>query len=147
MAAFCIHPLLQDDASLQASLEGRSVFLRHGIDPEIVVLAMEYRQVANAYLSHHYQGVEDRIALSCLPEVNAMLVADKVQNRKDFELYHWGSHPNSQVLENYFANWLRRLNITEARYQELLALLDKRTVGQEFVFDTEATSGGVGSIE
>ena len=48
-----------------------------------------------------------------------MLIADKIQNRKDFELYHLGKHERSSELEQYFKNWLERLNITEEFYQEI----------------------------
>lgn len=85
--------------------------------------AMEYRVFANNYLSQHCHADDDLIAISPLAEVNQMLIADKVQNRKDFEIYHLGQHENSDVLVRYFNNWLRRLGISEARYQQLLAML------------------------
>lgn len=124
MEAFCVHPLLQDDDALVQAVGPGSVFARHDIDPMVAVLAMEYRRVANAYLSHHCKGDADEFECSPLPEVNAMLVADKVQNRKDFDIHHLGSHQNSAVLQRYFANWLRRLDISETRYGQLIALLD-----------------------
>ncbi len=123
MEAYCLHPLLQDDDALAACLKPDSVFARYALSPEVVALAMEYRACANAYLSRHYRGPDDAIVLSCLPEVVDMLVADKVQNRKDFELFHLESHPKSAVLAGYFGNWLRRLDISEERYEELLARL------------------------
>jgi len=49
-----------------------------------------------------------------------MLVADKVQNRKDFLAYHKGTHARSDELDYYFKLWLRRLDISEERYQELV---------------------------
>lgn len=117
--AFCIHPLVQDDSALMAALAPGSIFARHQPDPAAVTLAMEYRRVANAYLSHHCKDSEDQIELSCLDEVNQMLVADKVQNRKDFERFHLGTHARGATLERYFANWLRRLDISETRYAQL----------------------------
>ena len=121
--AFCLHPLVQDNEALVQSLEPGSHLRAFPVEPVAVALAMEYRATANAYLSHHCTGPTDEPALSPLPAVNLMLVADKVQNRKDFELYHQASHANSALLAQYFANWLRRLGISEARYQELVALL------------------------
>jgi hypothetical protein len=50
-----------------------------------------------------------------------MLIADKGQNRKDFELHHARTHPRAAELRSYFANWLGRLTISETRYQELVA--------------------------
>lgn len=117
--AFCIHPLLQDDSALLISLERGSILERHQLDTAALVLAMEYRRVANAYLAHHCQSTADDIELSCVPDVNQMLIADKVQNRKDFERFHLGTHPNNQKLKLYFSNWLRRLGISEERYVEL----------------------------
>ena len=97
--------------------------------PEAAVPAMEYRNIANAYLSKHFTGTEDIFQLSVLDEVNQMLIADKVQNRKDFERYHQGSHENSEQLQIYFKNWLDKLGVSEARYQELAVLL-KREFGE-----------------
>ena len=49
-----------------------------------------------------------------------MLIADKVQNRKDFLKYHYGTHKKSVELDIYFKNWLRALNVTEADYNFLI---------------------------
>ncbi|MDJ1501575.1 hypothetical protein [Xanthocytophaga agilis] len=59
----------------------------------------------------------EEIRLSPLNEVNQMLIADKIQNRKDFERYHQQSHARSEELTIYFANWLKRLGISEEKYQ------------------------------
>lgn len=108
-AAFCLHPLTQDDdnlaknyASLIASNSKASSYN--------VGLSLEYRNIANAYLSKREIKSIDEIALSPLQEVNDMLIADKVQNYKDFILYHRGTHPRSDILEHYFNNWLDKLN-------------------------------------
>jgi hypothetical protein len=55
--------------------------------------------------------------LSPLEEVNKMLVADKIQNRKDFEIYHKENHPRAVELDKYFKNWLLKLSVTEEKYQ------------------------------
>ena len=52
------------------------------------------------------------------PEYIAMLIADKVENRKDFERYHW-DHSNAARLTEYFREWLTALGISEDRYMEL----------------------------
>jgi hypothetical protein len=49
-----------------------------------------------------------------------MLIADKVQNKADFDLYHRGTHPESAKLEMYFDNWLRRLGVGAQAYQSLV---------------------------
>lgn len=121
--AFCIHPMLQNDNDLLESMKVGSLFDRYKMDQRVVVLAMEYRRVANLYLSHHCKGEDDVIELSPIAEVNQMLVADKVQNRKDFQRFHLGTHANSDRLDMYFTNWLKRLGISEDRYQELCNII------------------------
>lgn len=49
-----------------------------------------------------------------------MLVADKVQNRKDFKRYHEGTHDRSRELAYYFDLWLTVLQISPERYEELI---------------------------
>ncbi len=49
-----------------------------------------------------------------------MLVADKIQNFKDFRRYHRVSHPRSARLERYFDRWLAALGV-DAGQVELLA--------------------------
>ncbi len=116
MAAFCLHPLFQPDEELRTVGLSYALYTA-GLRP--AVLTMEYRRVANAHLSHHVKP-ETGVMLSPLKEVNDMLIADKVQNRKDFDLFHKGTHPRSDRLTEYFAEWLDALGISEERYQELI---------------------------
>jgi hypothetical protein len=116
LRAFCLHPLLQEDAACAANLERVTALT----EPELLALALEYRRVANATLSPRPIASADEIPLSERPEVNQMLVADKVQNRKDFLLHHRGRHPRSDVLDRYFRLWLERLGVSEARFTELV---------------------------
>lgn len=102
--AWCLHPLVQADADLVANLP-----LLVQADARAVALAMEYRRVANAYLSKRVIASLDEIELSPLDDVNRMLYVDKIQNRKDFRQYHLGTHPRSKELEQYFENWIQRL--------------------------------------
>lgn len=110
--AFCLHPIIQDDKELAANWADILQF-----DPLTIMYAMEYRSVANDFLSHdiHYKL---KIRLSPLKAVNNMLIADKIQNRKDFELYHKGTHPRSDDLDAYFKLWLHRLEISEQMYAD-----------------------------
>jgi hypothetical protein len=106
MAGFCLHPLTQDDGNLAKNF----AMLSEKGNPYHVGLSLEYRNIANAYLSRREVKSIDEIALSPLKEVNDMLIADKVQNYKDFILYHRGTHPRSKELDHYFNNWLDKLN-------------------------------------
>lgn len=102
--AWCLHPLVQADDDLVSNFA-----LLVQADPRAVALAMEYRRVANAYLSRRAITSLEEIELSPLNDVNKMLYVDKIQNRKDFRQYHLGTHPRSKELEQYFENWIQRL--------------------------------------
>ena len=111
--AYCLHPLIQSDEALSENYA-----LLSDIDVQVVIALTEYRSVANEYLSKRQIERIDDIRLSPLKEVNDMLIADKIQNKKDFELYHKGIHPRSAELDLYFNNWLRRLNVNDDFYRE-----------------------------
>jgi len=111
--AWCLHPLLQLDADLPGSyadLAGLSD------DAAVLVLAMEYRNIANAHLSRRVVDSIEDIAMSPLAEVGDMLRADKVQNYKDFLLHHRATHPRAGALHRYFRQWLQRLSVDDARF-------------------------------
>jgi hypothetical protein len=116
MRAFCLHPLVQADAELAASYPRLGEL---SDDAHVIALALEYRHIANATLSARAITCIEDIPLSPLHEVNDMLIADKVQNRTDFEQYHLATHPRSAELHRYFQLWLARLGVSEARYREL----------------------------
>lgn len=109
--AFCIHPLFQGDTDLVNNKGMRGLQL---LDPESIILAMEYRRVANSYLSH--DDVSDFVGFTC-EEVRLMLIADKVQNHKDFMIAHYGSHPRSIELLQYFNNWFEILDIRPTDFE------------------------------
>jgi hypothetical protein len=122
MRAFCLHPFVQSDTDLKTQYAHVAQALEPVPDGAFVLgLAMEYRSVANEYLSHCSMPVEG-IRLSPLPEVNAMLEGDKVQNRKDFELYHAETHERRARLAEYFQQWCQALRI-EPLYPQLKAML------------------------
>jgi hypothetical protein len=52
-----------------------------------------------------------------------MLIADKIRNRKDFELYHKSTHERSKELDMYFKIWLGTLGVNEERYQAIKEIL------------------------
>jgi hypothetical protein len=111
--AYCLHPIVQDDESLKSNKH-----LLKNIDSDVIIAAIEYRSVANEYLSNRNINSIDEVRLSPLKDVNDMLIADKIQNRKDFEIYHLGKHERSSQLDKYFKNWLTKLDISEEQYQE-----------------------------
>lgn len=112
--AFCLHPMLQNDEDL---LKNHAV-LKWTVAGDVMLLAMEYRSVANEYLSDKVDSGQ-LIRLSPLSEVNDMLIADKVQNYKDFIKYHKGMHSRSVQLDQYFNEWLTALAIDQSKFQTL----------------------------
>lgn len=117
-AAYCLHPIVQHDDDIGNNLYQLALF-----NSKIVAYVMEYRNVANRHLSDNVQHADwgalwtgKPIKLSPLKEVNMMLIADKVQNAADFEIYHKGTHPRSEELDLYFKTWHKALEIN---YEEL----------------------------
>lgn len=123
--AYIIHPLLQSDGDMLAFFGGDGPEV---IPPRVLLLATEYRNIANAHLSYHKSG-SDSFLLSPLKDVNDMLIADKIQNRKDFELYHSDTHPRAARLEQYFTEWLEKLGVSEERYLKMKQEILDRTGG------------------
>jgi hypothetical protein len=119
-AAFSVHPIFQMDDDLKYTVE-KGLF--QSMSPKVIVFAMEYRSVANEYLSKRHLESLEEIRLSPLPEVNLMLLADKIQNLKDFRRYHYGTHPRSNELDEYFRNWLKRLGFSFEEYEKMSAKL------------------------
>ena len=102
--AFVIHPMLQADEAL---FENRNnAGLLYYIKPKVLLLAMEYRKTAMHFLPKHMLIENIHPIKSVLNEVNLMLIADKIQNQKDFNIYHKGTHENSKNLEDYYEMWL-----------------------------------------
>jgi hypothetical protein len=113
--AFCIHPMCQANEDLANFNPVNAWTLRSMIN------AIEYRNIANQFLSFHYG--QRLPVVSPLNDVNDMLIADKVQNFKDFEDHHEGIHPKSDDLKNYFEQWLFTLGYTRKTYDRLANLL------------------------
>ena len=115
--AYEIHPIYQDDNNLYENLQ----HLQQE-PPLVIIYVMEYRKTANACLSSqvyidysqdwHPLRLKQSIQLSPLEDVNKMLVADKVQNYKDFLKYHKDTHERSKELDFYFNSWFKALGVT-----------------------------------
>lgn len=113
--AYIIHPMFQPDKELDLYF---NVF-NEKLQARSVLLTMEYRSVANEYLSKREIKNIEEIRLSPLKEVNDMLIADKIQNYKDFLRYHHGTHERSPELSKYFKNWFERLGVTFPFYEDI----------------------------
>lgn len=100
--AYCLHPILQSDEEFNKNLTMDFT----GVTTQSLLLVVEYRRVANSYLSTN--KIEDFVGFTN-DKIKQMLFADKVQNEKDFALYHEGTHPRSKELREYFNNWLNIL--------------------------------------
>lgn len=103
--AYCLHPMLQSDEDLKNNY----ALMERRFHSKVIILVMEYRKTANAYLSKRTINSLEDIELSPLIEVNQMLWADKKQNQKDFLEYHYGIHERSEILKQYFENWITKL--------------------------------------
>lgn len=132
--AYCLHPIFQ----LHKRPEELDIYKKYAdeLDEESVHLAREYKKYANAYLcKRHYESEFDVVKISDDERVNQMLVADKVQNRKDFEV-HYESQSDKETfnrggdLSQYFKNWLRALGVSEMEYQAHKELLIKVENGE-----------------
>ena len=110
MKAYCLHPLLQSDEDFNKNYYFKSI---HDCCTIAVILAVEYRRVANSYLST--MSVKDFVGFTN-KDIFEMLVADKIQNEKDFSKYHEGTHKRSNELREYFINWFNLISI----YQQFL---------------------------
>lgn len=127
--AFCMHPILQDDQGFAEQAKCVTG------EPYIILLATEYRSVANEYLSKRTIQSISEIRLSPLKDVNDMLIADKVQNYKDFCRYHHSNHERRNELQLYFKNWLARLDINGGKYLQLIKGLDSERAELENEYD------------
>lgn len=121
--AFCLHPLLQADADLKAN---RHWVATSEVTPRAVLLAMEYRFRANAWLSDKVTvDTEGNIAFQGaptygdLPEIKQMLIADKVQNYDDFLLFHARTHARAKELDAYFKEWFKALGVSDEDFRRL----------------------------
>lgn len=126
--AFILHPFVQcvnlkgtykDCLLTEKELEKHINIFK--IEPEIAFELLLYRKYANSYLCREATdnfSIHD--AYGYLKNLNnyqttvKMLIADKLQNFKDFLLYRQ-DHPRKEFLNRYFTIWLNILaNISES---------------------------------
>lgn len=127
MKAFCLHPMIQRDEDMAQHFNKCT----YDTDPLAVMLALEYRNIANQWLSdkvemtpfHNFPMMHGQPKLSPVLGVNRMLIADKIQNYKDFKKYHLASHDRSVELQAYFEHWLQVLEVRD--FEQWEATLNK----------------------
>lgn len=120
--AYCLHPIIQHQDDYDANYSTLERHVKNGdIDNRVLKLAVTYRNKANAYLcrpkTDHFtiKDLEEVVGY-CSPNMIHMLAADKLQNEKDFELYHKGKHIRSEQLAHYFDLWLKYLDHIDLTY-------------------------------
>ena len=101
--AFAIHPIVQNSENIDTSWS------------DAYELACEYKKVANSYLcrpeNDDINNLSDmylkvgHMSLGCAYN----LLADKIQNQKDFLIYHSKTHNRKKELSVYFNNWITYL--------------------------------------
>ncbi len=120
IGGWMLHPIFQ--VPELENVYGEEAKLK--LDAAQVMIAMDYARVANAYLSHRKIDNIEQIELSPIAEVNQCLIADKIQNMKDFINYHSDTHPRAIDLYEYFQNWILRLDIPYGFVQNMLKALE-----------------------
>lgn len=102
--AFAIHPIVQNSENIDVSWS------------ESYELALEYKKVANSYLcrpeTDYISSLSDMYSFIGYMSIGCAynLLADKIQNQKDFLIYHGRTHPRRIELQKYFNNWICFLN-------------------------------------
>lgn len=131
IAAYILHPIFQNDKELEFYQVYFSI-----LNPRVVGYVMEYRNIANASLSsivdYDYScdtggwslTLTHKIKTSPIGSVNLMLIADKVQNYKDFITYHKDTHHRSAELDFYFRQWLKELRVSISTFNHLCSVID-----------------------
>ena len=100
--AFCLHPIYQVPEF--KAIADRLGVLR-GLSKTVKFFADDYGFIANQYLAKHpLQTNPSRVNYGQSEGLRRMLVGDKIQNYKDFVLYHFDTHENGEKLNNYFIN-------------------------------------------
>lgn len=130
--AWFVHPLFQLDEFFYGIASGLGTPIgplsmsEIVANPRVVVLAMEYRAIANAYLPIHEKRAPRWPKLSTIDVVNRMLIADKIQNWRDARrfVYPKVTQAEAYVLDDYFMSWLDALQVDEERRATLNAILD-----------------------
>jgi len=133
LRAWCVHPIFQIDAMFSfLKVSSRDVLSEIVSSARVAVIAMEYRAVANAFLTKSSE--RHRPKVSMIDAVNDMLIVDKVQNYRSARLHLFPKihRDESDHLTWYFQQWFSALEVSEAERTRLEAILE----------EVELTSGG-----
>lgn len=124
--AFCLHPLFQVNNDLQVIFNS-GYLNRFELSNSSVLLAMEYRTVANSWLSTDWD-TKSTVDFGPLgTHIKDMLIADKIQNYKDFMLYHKSTHARAFELETYFQKWFLALGLSSFTVVDLIRKIQNET--------------------
>lgn len=130
--AYCLHPIIQSTKAFVYELSNQTIISNiECLDPYAVMLAVEYRSTANMYLSYKVNRLTSserrtiKRRLEMIPDLKLCLIADKVQNFKDFLKYHQ-THERACELNQYFRDWIFNiLGVEDDICDVLLKLIDK----------------------
>ncbi|CAN1212638.1 hypothetical protein TUMEXPCC7403_20700 [Tumidithrix helvetica PCC 7403] len=128
--AFCLHPIFQSDKLLSQLFSDSSSELSL-ISPHAIILGMEYRRVAGNYTIKNKIKSFNSIEIGPLDKVHKMLVADKIQNKKDFMKYLYLKHDRpsyhkvSEHVIQYFDSWLNCLSVSQEMYKEIVEQVEQ----------------------
>jgi hypothetical protein len=111
--AFLVHPIFQDvDLPTQVIQKYVDTF---ELSTPVVSTAFKYRIAANSYLPKDiHTGRQPPVILE--QGLKFMLIADKIQNLKDFQRYFDKQNPRYKQLENYYDTWLSSLGAFSMAY-------------------------------
>jgi hypothetical protein len=115
-AAYALHPITQGDLVEKHMLD-------RGISNETWELAYAYAAAANSYLLAKFEDGKKPLFVGT-ENLRHMLIADKIQNRKDFIRYHKATHAKSDALSGYFDAWLKALGVSGSQRDKLTALIN-----------------------
>lgn len=116
MKAVCLLPLLLDDATFEYGWKGAC---KNGVSPSALVLAMEFRRVANSYLcaphtdSWNIYVVKNRLG-TVVPPVRNMLIAHHAVKYRFF-VNTQSRHHRWAELDKYYKQWFDVLCVTPAQ--------------------------------
>ena len=126
--AWCLHPIVQSDGDLRSTLRRGFLVKLGNSHVQSILYAMEYRAVANSYLSNMTVDIDDiRTKVNAFSGIHKMLIADKIQNWKDFSAQPKGTYDNEEILHKYFHSWCYDiLGLTESEVEGYMRLIDDR---------------------